>query len=146
MKKYVDLEMIKNEIAGMIENEWGYDGICEDIDEIFSKIPAADVAPVVHARWIHARHENCYEQFEIVKCSNCGIEAYAAALFVRYGNYCPNCGAKMEIKPETKNNWNGGCICPEIENKQTGNNAEKWLNKKMNIGGAKNEAGDKRQR
>lgn len=32
-------------------------------------IPAADVAPVVHGRWIHSRYEDCSEQFELVKCS-----------------------------------------------------------------------------
>ena len=58
-------------------------------------IPAADVAPVVHGRWIHSRYENCSEQFELVKCSQCNHEAYAMAFYVRGGNYCPNCGARM---------------------------------------------------
>lgn len=59
-------------------------------------LPAADVAPVVHGRWIHSRYEDCSEQFEIVKCSQCNHEAYAMALYVHGGNYCPNCGAKMD--------------------------------------------------
>ena len=59
-------------------------------------IPAADVAPVVHGRWIHSRYEDCSEQFELVKCSQCNHEAYAMAFYVRGGNYCPNCGAKMD--------------------------------------------------
>jgi hypothetical protein len=58
--------------------------------------PVADVAPVVHARWIHSRYEDCSEQFELVKCSQCNHEAYAMAFYVRGGNYCPNCGAKMD--------------------------------------------------
>ena len=61
-----------------------------------NSIPAADVAPVVHARWIHSRYEDCSEQFELVKCSQCNHEAYAMAFYVRGGNYCPNCGAKMD--------------------------------------------------
>ena len=52
-------------------------------------------APVVHARWIHSRYEDCSEQFELVKCSQCNHEAYAMAFYVRGGNYCPACGAKM---------------------------------------------------
>ena len=60
-----------------------------------NSIPAADVAPVVHARWIHSRYEDCSEQFELVKCSQCNHEAYAMAFYVRGGNYCPACGAKM---------------------------------------------------
>lgn len=59
-------------------------------------LPAADVAPVVHARWIHSRYEDCSEQFELVKCSQCNHEAYAMAFYVRGGNYCPACGAKMD--------------------------------------------------
>lgn len=58
--------------------------------------PTADVAPVVHGRWIHSRYENCCDQFELVKCSQCSHEAYAMAFYVRGGNYCPNCGAIMD--------------------------------------------------
>lgn len=60
------------------------------------EMPAADVTEVVHGQWVHSRYDNCSEQFDIVKCSRCGHEAYAAAYFVRGGNYCPNCGAKMD--------------------------------------------------
>ena len=67
-----------------------------DLAEDFYSIPAADVAPVVHGRWIHSRYEDCSEQFEIVKCSQCSHEAYAMAFYVRGGNYCPNCGAMMD--------------------------------------------------
>ena len=67
-----------------------------DARETISNFPAADVAPVRHGKWVHSRYENCSEQFEIVKCSCCGHEAYAMAFYVRGGNYCPNCGAKMD--------------------------------------------------
>lgn len=107
------------------------------MDIIIMKREYKKVVPLVCARWERDRDNNRHDQLEIVKCSNCGVEAFAAALFVRYGNYCPNCGAEMEGDPEAKSNWNGGYILPEIENKQTGNNAEEWLNKKMNIGDIK---------
>lgn len=57
---------------------------------------SCDVDAVVHGRWIHSRYDDCSEQFEIVKCSQCNHEAYAMALYVHGGNYCPNCGAKMD--------------------------------------------------
>lgn len=66
------------------------------VRHILTATPAADVAPVVHGRWIHSRYEDCSEQFELVKCSQCNHEAYAMAFYVRGGNYCPNCGAKMD--------------------------------------------------
>ena len=67
-----------------------------DAIDIIDDFPAADVAPVVHGRWIHSRYEDCSEQFELLKCSQCNHEAYAMAFYVRGGNYCPNCGAKMD--------------------------------------------------
>ena len=59
-------------------------------------MPAADAVPVVHGRWIHSRYEDCSELFELVECSQCNHKAYAMAFYVRGGNYCPNCGAKMD--------------------------------------------------
>lgn len=72
-----------------------YRKLCE-AEIAIGKLPAADVAPVVHGRWIHSRYEDCSEQFELVKCSQCNHEAYAMALYVHGGNYYPNCGAKMD--------------------------------------------------
>lgn len=71
-------------------------GGCGSAVECILAEPAADVAPVVHGRWIHSRYEDCSEQFELVKCSQCNHEAYAMAFYVRGGNYCPACGAKMD--------------------------------------------------
>ena len=52
-----------------------------------NSIPAADVAPVVHARWVDAGRG-------IKACSNCnhGIKEHMACA----NHYCPNCGAKMD--------------------------------------------------
>lgn len=61
-----------------------------------NSIPAADVAPVVHGKWVHSRYDRSSGQFDVVKCSRCGLEAYAMAYHVRDGNYCPRCGARMD--------------------------------------------------
>ena len=91
-------EYIKRETAvrAVMAAKWvdGSDGAMAM--EIVASPAAADVAPVVHGRWIHSRYEDCSEQFELVKCSQCNHEAYAMALCVHGGNYCPNCGAKMD--------------------------------------------------
>lgn len=71
---------------------------CGDYAAAFAeirKLPAADVAPVVHGKWVHSRYDRSSGQFDVVKCSRCGLEAYAMAYHVRDGNYCPNCGARM---------------------------------------------------
>lgn len=53
--------------------------------------PAADVAPVVHGRWI-SKNPHGYEWTFV--CSNCDyVDGYP---FNDRHNYCPNCGAKMD--------------------------------------------------
>lgn len=55
---------------------------------------AADVAPVVHGRWIK------YPRARYFKCSECRcIAPYKKAMVMdgeRKYKYCPNCGAKMD--------------------------------------------------
>lgn len=50
----------------------------------FEEIPAADVAPVRHGRWLHRKNGIAY-------CSECEIDTVEDET-----NYCPNCGAKMD--------------------------------------------------
>ena len=63
--------------------------------QIINEAPAADVAPVVHGRWVdvgerYDDYDECF--YSVFKCSNCGTakEEYPTS------NYCPNCGAKMD--------------------------------------------------
>lgn len=54
------------------------------------EIPAADVRPVVKARWV-------YTDMSRLACSNCG-NPVAFALKDdgwHHGDFCPNCGADM---------------------------------------------------
>ena len=51
--------------------------------------PAADVAPVVHGRWIPTKAPFMNE------CKDCSVCGYRTVWGHRY-NYCPNCGAKMD--------------------------------------------------
>ncbi len=57
-----------------------------DLAEDFYSIPAADVAPVVHALWIE-------DESGIIICPECkrGYNLHA-----KYTHYCPNCGVKMD--------------------------------------------------
>lgn len=56
-----------------------------DLAEDFYSIPAADVVPVVHGRWVFGG-DGC------VICSRCNEEESND----NHRNYCPNCGAKMD--------------------------------------------------
>lgn len=55
-------------------------------DEI-SGLPAADVAPLRHGRWVGRDIEHMW-----LRCSLCGSEAHCAT------DYCPNCGARMDLE------------------------------------------------
>lgn len=62
-----------------------------------NSVPAADVAPVSHGRWI--QKEKCYPEIEKqmdfrFECSECGFsDIHNATLDVPY---CWHCGAKMD--------------------------------------------------
>ena len=57
----------------------------EEFAEYLYELPAADVAPVVHGRWVFGG-DGC------VICSKCNEEESND----NHRNYCPNCGAKMD--------------------------------------------------
>lgn len=61
-----------------------------DVVRRLHEVPAADVAPVVHARWERVR-SNWY-------CTGChkGHRITNGAPTANNFAYCPNCGAKMD--------------------------------------------------
>ena len=68
------------------------------------ELPAANVAEVVHGRWIwNEEGEIDWEQF--YRCSNCGDKEYWES------NFCPNCGAKMD----TETIRTGCAICTQSQ-------------------------------
>ena len=64
--------------------------------QYIEQIPAADVAPMVHGRWICIRKR--YGEYECSVCrgvdSNCSD--YYGTHVVTEQEFCPNCGAKMD--------------------------------------------------
>lgn len=65
---------------------------CEEVKRI-KAIPAADVEPVRHGRWIPINRINpAWGQFGIAQheCSECGSQEVIAR------KRCPECGAKMQ--------------------------------------------------
>ena len=61
------------------------------------KEPAADVVEVRHGKWIHSEIEDddWGRIFHKWTCSVCG---YSVAHNPAGENYCPNCGAKMDVE------------------------------------------------
>ena len=57
--------------------------------------PSEDVSPVRHGRWIDAYPDiEPNPMFMYGICSECGFEQGIS----KYLNYCPNCGAKMDLE------------------------------------------------
>lgn len=55
-------------------------------------LPAADVAPVIHGKW------KCLNSTQKHFCSECGMDFDLYACFRKLYNYCPCCGAKMDLE------------------------------------------------
>lgn len=72
--------------------------ITQRIFEIISEIPADDVAPVVHGRWISwEKAGNYVPSPDRHECSVCHDAAQVLVNgFELLSDYCPNCGAKMD--------------------------------------------------
>ena len=52
------------------------------------------VEKVWRGEWNYS-HTTETDHFAVVKCSKCGHEAFARALYVKDENFCPHCGAPM---------------------------------------------------
>lgn len=62
-----------------------------DVMKEIAEFPAADVAPVVHARRVESRH-----RIGFYMCSACkSNDKECQCFYSNTWNYCPNCGAKM---------------------------------------------------
>ena len=71
-----------------------------DAKRLLAEMPAADVTPVVHERWIRPHWKNSNYCCD---CSECGGETmHRDYQWDKNGIYpiCPNCGAKMDGKGE----------------------------------------------
>lgn len=80
MAEYIEREAVIDLITRRYENP-------EICTQEINSIPAADVEPVVHGRWIPFHSDVAGD---IQYCSACEI-GFGAKM-----DYCPHCGAKMD--------------------------------------------------
>ena len=66
----------------------------EEIEEFIDSIPAADVQPVVHGKWVDEGFYADGSAKHAFHCSNCGH--HIIEWKDDTSNYCPNCGAIMD--------------------------------------------------
>ncbi len=121
MAEYISRKVLENVMAIMAASGTEKDHhVWERAISLLYDVPNVDVAPVVHGRWIlevHRDREN-YRWHVSAECSECcderkeiwsgsfpNVPDYLArdvslidAKEVELSNYCPNCGAKMDLK------------------------------------------------
>lgn len=66
------------------------------IRSLAHRVPAADVAPVRHGRWVDRGDYviTAYGSLPVKMCSEC----YMDVTIDDFDSYCPNCGAKMDLE------------------------------------------------
>ena len=95
MAEYIEMKKLEeafdNADPDVCENytdghsDWGFGR--ENVRDVIRGVPAADVAPVVHGRWV----DNGIPGSMLSGCSVCGFTCGAYSFF-----YCPCCGARMD--------------------------------------------------
>lgn len=72
------------------------------VKTLLMRIPAADVEPVRRGRWISWEDaDNCIPSPNRHECSVCHDAAQVLVNNIELlSNYCPNCGAKMDLEDE----------------------------------------------
>lgn len=94
MDEYIEREALLADIDAAMENEgMGY-VVGQTLKRYVKRAPAADVAPVRHARWVDNH------------CTACGMMPMGdemwkhldlePPLFERFMDYCPSCGCRMD--------------------------------------------------
>ena len=91
MAEYIDREALLLRIDCYGTNKFGM--LDEDIRAFIKAQPAADVAPVRHAKWEIVVGSNSKEY---MVCTGCRKQQDLTGVF----SYCPNCGAKMDEKED----------------------------------------------
>lgn len=101
MKEYIEREALIDSLDGLCDRVCQYSkkqraamcGACPlgHAFDLVEEFPAADVEPVRHGRWVLTTEDDGYGEYQIYKCDKCG------AITAQRKNYCPDCGAKMEV-------------------------------------------------
>lgn len=75
------------------------DTVAWNIGGQIKKLPAADVAEVKRGKWIEVQKENIWNDIvPVLECSACGKYTVGTRGIMTKSNYCPNCGAKMNLE------------------------------------------------
>lgn len=108
MADYISREAAIKELCDTYEREFptadgSFDLFAVRImPKVLRSIPAADVEPVRHGRWVSWEEaENCVPSPDRHECSVCHDAAQVLVNGLELlSDYCPNCGSKMDLEDE----------------------------------------------
>ena len=84
------IELIQPRVKPSTVYGEGYLQAIEHASDMLALMPAADVQPVKHGRWIEVTPKHS-------RCSVCDATCLIAVYPISYNaNFCPNCGARMD--------------------------------------------------
>ncbi len=100
MAKYIDADALKEQRPenlnpthidhDVAQYDKGWNACNEYWFDLIEQMPAADVEPVRHEKWIETFHNDLWF------CSNCKLAIDDLMVPGRHYNFCPRCGAKMD--------------------------------------------------
>jgi hypothetical protein len=65
-KRLIDADVAKETIIDLLETEWGYEFIREDLNSIFDEVPTVDAVPVEKYNALKERYERTKEIADIL--------------------------------------------------------------------------------
>lgn len=99
MTEYFEKQMIVNSIPKEVQCEFmdefaaGYNACVHDMERAIKTMRAADVAPVVHGRWMLIESDSY--GIDLCECSVCGRRT---TMRIRAREkFCNDCGSRMDL-------------------------------------------------
>ena len=102
MVEYIEREALLSFIDAATDNSgMGY-VVARTLKRFVKRQPAADVAPVRHGRWAYC--DTYMDGITMFTCSCCGDKQNGRNGWSWKKNFCPNCGAKMDVEDNHDSN------------------------------------------
>ena len=101
MSEYIEREFALNVLC---RENCGHDYEANKCNNCYTSnfinyLPTADVAEVKHGKWIEVQKENIWNDIvPVLECSACGKYTVGTRGIMTKSNYCPNCGAKIDLE------------------------------------------------
>lgn len=101
MAEYIERNEIRKTYEKLTRSYVNGDSYIADwrLDEMINSLPSADVAPVRHGRWDSSgKYRFQIDNSVAVRCTECGYSLTEPEYRRCVWNYCPVCGAKMDLE------------------------------------------------